>query len=212
MTPDYPVPLSWYRRFHRATSALAQCGWFVAENFWPADWLQNLRAAMGDPLARQGYQAAGLGRGAGRQIDADYRNDTIRWLDGADPVEARYLALMQAYRQLLNRRLFLGVADYECHFASYPAGGFYRRHVDGFRDLRARVVTTITYLNADWQAVDGGELLLYAPQEPQQILARVAPCAGTFVTFLSEDFPHEVLPAARRRDSLTGWFRVRPLA
>jgi len=35
------------------------------------------------------------------------------------------------------------------------------------------------------------------------------PEAGTFVAFLAERFPHEVLPARRPRLALTGWFRRR---
>jgi SM-20-related protein len=36
----------------------------------------------------------------------------------------------------------------------------------------------------------------------------VIPQLNTLVLFLSERFPHEVLPAKRVRYSLTGWFRV----
>ena len=38
-------------------------------------------------------------------------------------------------------------------------------------------------------------------------IARILPRAGTLVTFLSEDVPHEVLPPARERASIAGWFR-----
>jgi hypothetical protein len=34
---------------------------------------------------------------------------------------------------------------------------------------------------------------------------------GTLVVFLSDRFPHEVLPARRERLSLAGWFRRRSL-
>jgi SM-20-related protein len=37
---------------------------------------------------------------------------------------------------------------------------------------------------------------------------RVVPLHGTVVVFLSEEFPHEVLPAHRDRHSIAGWFRV----
>ncbi|MGB2150512.1 MAG: 2OG-Fe(II) oxygenase, partial [Cobetia amphilecti] len=33
------------------------------------------------------------------------------------------------------------------------------------------------------------------------------PEAGTFVCFLSEQIPHEVLPTHQARASVTGWFR-----
>ena len=36
----------------------------------------------------------------------------------------------------------------------------------------------------------------------------VTPSFGTIVVFLSEEFPHEVLPAKRDRYSIAGWFRL----
>ena len=39
----------------------------------------------------------------------------------------------------------------------------------------------------------------------------VLPRGGTLVVFLSDRFPHEVLPARRERLSLAGWFRRRSL-
>ena len=38
--------------------------------------------------------------------------------------------------------------------------------------------------------------------------ARVMPRMGKLAVFLSEEFPHEVLPARRDRYSIAGWFRV----
>jgi SM-20-related protein len=40
------------------------------------------------------------------------------------------------------------------------------------------------------------------------VLLSVQPLHGTVVVFLSEEFPHEVLPASRDRYSIAGWFRV----
>lgn len=37
---------------------------------------------------------------------------------------------------------------------------------------------------------------------------KVAPLHSSIVIFLSEEFPHEVLPAASDRYSVAGWFRV----
>jgi SM-20-related protein len=37
---------------------------------------------------------------------------------------------------------------------------------------------------------------------------KVLPSFGTIVVFLSEEFPHEVLPAKRDRYSIAGWFRL----
>jgi SM-20-related protein len=68
-------------------------------------------------------------------------------------------------------------------------------------------LSLVIYLNHDWQSGQGGELVLYHPQTGVEV-QRVLPEFGTLVLFLSEEFPHEVLPATRQRSSVAGWFRV----
>ena len=43
---------------------------------------------------------------------------------------------------------------------------------------------------------------------PQYVIETVQPFYGRFVVFLSERFPHEVLPTTSTRYSIAGWFRV----
>jgi len=135
------------------------------------------------------------------------RRDRVRWLDrGHAPVVCN-LDWAEQLRQRLNQELCLGLFDYECHYAHYPKGAFYKRHVDAVKGLSNRRLSTILYLNPSWQAGDGGELVMYAG-EGQAVLETVSPAFGSMVLFLSEEFPHEVLPAKRSRYSLTGWFRI----
>ena len=65
----------------------------------------------------------------------------------------------------------------------------------------------VVYLNPGWQPTDGGELVIYQDDADQKGI-RVTPAFATAVVFLSEEFPHEVLPAQRDRYSIAGWFRV----
>ncbi|HEY6527935.1 MAG TPA: 2OG-Fe(II) oxygenase [Cellvibrionaceae bacterium] len=160
------------------------------------------------------FRAAHIGRDNSARLEQNVRSDKIMWLDeNVDPAVNVYLNQMEAIRELVNQRCFLGLFDYECHFANFEPGDFYKTHVDAFADERNprgnRKLSSVFYLNKDWQPEDGGELVLYAPDSREEI-ARVLPQLGTLVLFLSEEFPHEVLPARRLRQSLTGWFRTRP--
>ena len=118
---------------------------------------------------------------------------------------------MDALRSDLNSRWFLGLFDYECHYARYAPGAFYSKHLDAFAGNKNRVLSTVLYLNAAWEAGQGGELQLYS-LNGATVLERVAPLHNRLVVFLSERFPHEVLPASRERHSIAGWFRVRKSA
>lgn len=151
------------------------------------------------------WRQAGIGRQRDHQTNRFVRRDAIAWLSGNSDAQQRYLAANEALRLELNRRLLLGLFDYECHYARYDAGDFYRKHRDAFRGRSNRVLTTVTYLNPDWSATNGGDLVLYAEDNTE--LARLQPSLSAMAIFLSEDFPHEVLAANRSRFSIAGWFR-----
>ena len=112
----------------------------------------------------------------------------------------------QGLREYLNRELFLGLSYYESHFAIYDKGDFYEKHLDAFANSKNRVVTTVYYLNDNWKEGDGGELVLYNLNDEK--IQTLNPIENTLVVFMSEKFPHEVLPVNKRRRSIAGWFRI----
>src|SRR5690606_40843214 len=56
-------------------------------------------------------------------------------------------ALPISLRLYVNRHLFLGLYEYECMFAHYPAGAFYKKHLDAFKSGINRRLSTVLYLN-----------------------------------------------------------------
>jgi SM-20-related protein len=159
------------------------------------------------------FRRAGVGRGDSLQIREDIRRDEVMWLEpGEGPIhQANYLAKLEVLRLALNQRFFLGLFNYEGHFAIYPQGAFYKAHLDRHAGTRDRIVTVILYLNADWKPGDGGELKLWTgPQGCDGAFELIEPRMGTMVCFMAEDFWHEVMPATKQRMSITGWFRQRP--
>lgn len=149
---------------------------------------------------------AAVGHGADKTLRQDIRGDSTLWLDDERAGDAArgFLTGLDALRAELNRELFLGISEVEAHYACYPAGTFYRKHRDRFRDSDARVVSLVGYLNDDWRESDGGALRLYLPGGEIDVL----PQGGTSVCFLSE-LEHEVLPATRQRLSIAAWMRRR---
>jgi SM-20-related protein len=159
------------------------------------------------------FRRAGVGRGEGLKIREDVRTDHVMWLeeDSLTVGQRKYLGRLEDVRVALNRGLFLGLMDFEGHFAVYPEGGFYKPHLDRHRESMDRIVTAILYLNADWQPGDGGELKIWTrPGDKEGAFELVEPKMGTLVCFLAGDHWHEVLPARKTRASITGWFRGSP--
>lgn len=190
-------------------AGLAGEGYLILDDVLPTEQLMSLYRHI-QSLGTADFSRAGIGRDADWQLDQRIRKDYIRWLDPAHPATHGWFQHIESLRTGLNQRLFLGLWDYECHYAWYPVGSFYRRHLDAFRGRDSRRVSTTLYLNPDWQPGDGGELRLYAGEggEEDAIVQDIDPAWGRMVMFLSEVFPHEVLPVGKARYSLTGWFRV----
>ena len=185
---------------------LAQQGW-SQRMLLSSSLTAELAAECRTRLAEGSLTLAGVGRGATNHVEQRIRGDRIQWLEpGQSAATDRFLAWMDELRHALNRSLYLGLEDIECHFACYGAGAFYQRHVDRFRDDDRRTVTVVFYLNENWQPEDGGQLRLYLSDTRAH---DVLPEAGTLVVFMSADWPHEVLTAHRERLSVTGWFRRR---
>jgi SM-20-related protein len=186
--------------------ALAGPGFIILDGAFSAQITQDLIALIGAKETQ--LKRAGIGRADSFQLNDSVRGDVIEWLElGAAPV-TEFLSAMDKLREALNQRLFLGLCEYEAHFACYKPGAFYAKHHDAFRGKPGRKVSSAFYLNPDWDFAAGGELVLYDKAGSAELI-RVAPECGRLVLFLSEDFPHEVLPTSRVRQSIAGWFRVK---
>jgi len=153
------------------------------------------------------FNLAGIGRELQHMQNRFVRNDEICWITGESVAGRDWLAWAAELRSFLNRHLLLGLFSFESHFARYAPGAYYKRHLDAFRGETNRKLSVVAYLNTEWTAADGGELVLYSDTTDRNGL-RVSPIAGTVVIFLSEDFPHEVLPARRDRYSIAGWYSI----
>ncbi|QII99168.1 2OG-Fe(II) oxygenase [Stutzerimonas balearica] len=194
-------------QFSSIIDDLAERGWSVQRAFLPSHETLRLAEECRRREAEGAMVPAAVGRGEGQLVHEGIRGDHILWLEpGQSAASDLYLQLMDCLRQQLNRELYLGLEEFECHFAVYPPGAFYKTHLDRFRDDDSRCVTAVFYLNPDWQPEHGGALRLYLGEAASQ---DVAPLAGTLAVFMSGDFPHEVLPTAVDRLSVTGWFRRR---
>lgn len=191
--------------------ALVRDGYQIFNHTFPSSLVDGLWREL-QSLPHDELRVAGVGRQDDFQINRHIRRDKILWLEGDTDMQQAFLAWMELVRVGLNRRLFMGLFDYECHYASYAPGAFYKKHLDAFKNplnpaQPNRILSTVLYLNPEWRAGDGGELLLY-DEADTHLLETVAPEYGKLVIFLSDRFPHEVLVANRERQSIAGWFRT----
>ena len=192
--------------FDRITEALQHQGYIVVNDVFSTQQIQSLFIDI-KKTDSDVFHPAGIGREQEHQLNPFVRRDRIRWLDMDYQATRFYLQWTEKLRQHLNRELFLGLFDYECHYAHFPKKAFYKKHLDAFKGNSNRRLSTILYLNPAWHSNDGGELLIYS-QDDGVVLEKVAPTFGKMVIFVSEEIPHEVSVTNCSRYSLTGWFRV----
>ena len=192
--------------FDEIAADIRDRGFTIKPNALPADLAEALWQHVQD-MSSQQFDPAGIGRDEEHMLNRFVRTDEICWITGDSDAGRQWLNWTSELQQFLNRRLFLGLFSFESHFAHYAPGDYYKRHVDAFKGEANRVLTVVAYLNPGWQPDDGGELVIYT-DDPEQPSTQVTPNFATLVVFLSEDFPHEVLPAQRDRYSIAGWYRL----
>ncbi|MGL6028883.1 MAG: 2OG-Fe(II) oxygenase [Legionella sp.] len=190
------------------THELCTKGFYICDEFLqPADY-QALRLQAEDLYAKGLFRSARIGRNLHNQRNEQIRSDEICWLeeDTGNQALAAYLEQTTLIATQLNQELFLSLAEFETHFALYQPGTFYKKHLDQFAATKTRKISCVYYLNDDWQASWGGQLILYNRED--EVLAEVNPQGNRFICFNSE-LPHEVKQTNSARYSLTGWMKTR---
>lgn len=195
--------------FIELVEALTEQKYFVSDSLISSELAAALRDEALSALSCGDFRKAGIGRELTKRTDSSIRSDQILWWPArADSIaKAEYLAFLEQVMEALNPTLYLGLRQYEGHYARYDTGAFYKKHVDQHRGVGLRRLSVILYLN-DFEAGEGGELVLYKHEQEDIELTRITPRFGRLAMFLTEDFPHEVLVAGKPRLSVTGWLRA----
>ncbi|KAB2806831.1 2OG-Fe(II) oxygenase [Phaeocystidibacter luteus] len=195
--------------FNRIAEGLSADGWFTVPGFVSREDAIAIRDEAVSLREEGEFRRAGIGKQGEFQYDKSIRGDEIHWVDESEAISPvkEYLNRIADLQDYLNQTCFLGLRDFESHFAVYPVGTRYARHADRFKNNPHRIVSSVLYLNPDWEEADGGQLVIY--QEDGKEVS-ILPEAGKLVCFRSE-LEHEVLPCNRARYSMTGWFLDQPL-
>jgi SM-20-related protein len=179
----------------------------IRDRFLTPSQVRALVQCAGTRRARGQFAPARIGSDRTLQRREDIRGDSTCWMIA--PLFAAEEMLMNELEQVrleLNREALLGLFDLELHYAWYPPGTGYERHVDQPWGRTQRIVSLVLYLNETWKSGDGGVLRLFEDNDRHR---DVEPVAGRLVYFLTAGREHEVLPTRRPRLSISGWFRTR---
>jgi SM-20-related protein len=186
---------------------LATHGYVIVDNFISDELHHQIMIFFAEKENDDRLEKAGIGSSGEFKIDKSVRGDFVYWIDREkDKPLAPFFALVEELIAKLNQYCFLTLSGSEFHLAKYPAGSFYKKHLDQFHGHSNRQITILLYLNANWKPGDGGELKMYT--DDGEVL--VQPIAKRLLFFRSDTIEHEVLTTNVPRYSLTGWLLSKP--
>ncbi|WP_203295194.1 2OG-Fe(II) oxygenase [Luteirhabdus pelagi] len=196
--------------FENIIDDLTTSQYSIVDTFFEQDEVLQLREALLQRQSDSAFKKAAIGNRVNEEIDRSIRGDYIFWLrdDSLKPDETLFFERINAFVSYLNRTCFMGIMHKEFHYAIYPKGTFYKRHIDTFQNDDRRKLSIVFYLNdTDWTTENGGQLVLYPDGKPE---ISVVPIPGRMVIFESQILEHEVLEVKQgERLSITGWLKTR---
>ena len=199
--------------YERIISDLLESGYSITDAFFSEQEVAILRASLLTKYEEDNFKKAAIGNRTNEVIAKSIRGDFILWLDESkmDATEAVFFNKVNDLVRYLNKTCFLGILQKEFHYALYPKGTFYKRHLDTFQNDDRRKLSFVFYLNDEtWKPENGGELVLYLQENTHEVPKIVYPMPGRVVIFESQELEHEVKPVLEsQRLSITGWLKTR---
>jgi SM-20-related protein len=198
--------------YEKIIDGLVEQHYCVADDFFTAAEVAGLRQLLLQKYEEDLFKKSAIGNLASEKVVDAVRGDFILWLDeaGAQGTEKAFFDKITDFSQYLNRTCFMGIARQEFHYAVYPEGTFYKRHLDTFNNDNSRKLSMVCYLNdEDWKPEYGGELTLYFNNDGVETSKDIYPLPGRVVIFESQLLEHEVKPVVKQRLSITGWLKTR---
>lgn len=199
--------------YERIISDLLEQKYSVVDEFFDLSAVEMLRDSLWQKHEQDQFKKAAIGNKTHELVKKGVRGDFIFWLNQAlaNPAETHFFTKINDFVDYLNRTCFMGILHQEFHYALYPEGTFYKRHLDVFQGDNRRKLSFVCYLNDEhWENKNGGELVLYPIENGIETPKEIFPLPGRAVIFESQVLEHEVKPVLKsERLSITGWFKTR---
>jgi SM-20-related protein len=184
----------------------------IIDDFFSSEIVLKLRQSLLDKYEADRFKKAAIGNRLNETIEKSIRGDQILWIDEtlANASELLFFDRINDLVAYLNKTCFMGILQKEFHYALYPKGTFYKRHIDTFQNDDRRKLSIVCYLNEeDWKPENGGELVLYLDDQVSEVKKTIYPFPGRIVIFESQIIEHEVKLVETERLSITGWLKTR---
>lgn len=198
--------------YEKIISDIQEKHYSIVEDFFDPVEVESLRNSLLSKYEEDNFKKAAIGNRLNEVIEKSIRGDFILWLNEAEGnlSEICFFKKINDFADYLNKTCYLGILHKEFHYALYPEGTFYKRHLDTFQNDDRRKLSLVCYLNdQDWKPEYGGELVIYEKKNAEEVATSIFPLPGRVVIFESQLLEHEVKPVKTERLSITGWLKTR---
>ena len=182
----------------------------IVDDFFETEEILKLRNSLLYKYEEDKFKKSAIGNRTNELIEKTIRGDFILWMNEAEAGENEkiFFNKINTLIEYLNRTCFMGILHKEFHYAVYPKGTFYKRHLDTFQNDSRRKLSIVSYLNdKSWLKTNGGELVIYKEDGSEEV---IYPLPGRVVIFESQILEHEVKEVKNsERLSITGWLKTR---
>ena len=182
----------------------------IVDDFFETEEILKLRNSLLYKYEEDKFKKSAIGNRTNELIEKAIRGDFILWMNEVEAGENEkiFFNKINTLIEYLNRTCFMGILHKEFHYAVYPKGTFYKRHLDTFQNDSRRKLSVVSYLNdKSWLKTNGGELVIYKEDGSEEV---IYPLPGRVVIFESQILEHEVKEVKNsERLSITGWLKTR---
>lgn len=198
------------QQYEQIIGDLLEKQYSIVDDFFDPLEILKLRNSLLHKYEEDKFKKSAIGNRTNELIEKAIRGDFILWMNEAEAGEAEKIFFHKINNliEYLNRTCFMGILHKEFHYAVYPKGTFYKRHLDTFQNDSRRKLSIVSYLNDEnWLKTNGGELVIYKEDGSEEV---IYPLPGRVVIFESQILEHEVKEVKNsERLSITGWLKTR---
>ena len=133
--------------YEQIISDIANQQFSIIEDFFSVDEVSTLRDSLLEKYEQDAFKKAAIGNRVNESIIKSVRGDAIFWLDELKSgiPEKLFFEKINDLIRYLNRTCFMGILQKEFHYALYPKGTFYKRHIDTFQNDDRRKLSVVCY-------------------------------------------------------------------
>ncbi|MAC66296.1 MAG: oxidoreductase [Flavobacteriaceae bacterium] len=198
------------QQYEQIIDDLLEKQYSIVDDFFDPLEILKLRSSLLHKYEEDKFKKSAIGNRTNELIEKAIRGDFILWMNEAEAGETEKIFSHKINNliEYLNRTCFMGILHKEFHYAVYPKGTFYKRHLDTFQNDSRRKLSIVSYLNDEnWLKTNGGELVIYKEDGSEEV---IYPLPGRVVIFESQILEHEVKEVKNsERLSITGWLKTR---